>query len=987
MTEKTFQQLKFLRGWCQWVLPLAYDDSLSYLEQVCKIKHAVNQLIENNNNLPEYLEQLLRELLESDDLKKILAELMTDLLVNVKFPPAGIKPAVGDGTANDTESVQGCLDYLKEKGYGSLYFPQGQYLLSPITIPNGVSIFGFDRYATMLVAQGGVQSPFISTNGSNLSICNLTIDGHDGFQVNDILLLSMLGTDYLLTNLIFKDGYKHLYINGGIGHCQMDNLVFQQCVNNSVTIEGNIQVQANALKFDDARYNLLDNLITINSSHGYYDLYSSSQITNGIIVNGGFNTITAEMDNCSVPITDHGNNNQVTIRHTTQYQSLSGDYSLRASNLTENITGNRIVQAHTNAETYDTSDITAENIQVDTSMLAHTVGTFNGTYDEMHVTSKNYVGDIDNYSLSSTTSQFNATDNYTIKAPIISISSTTYTEIKDLIKYQTPKQLNEFFKYVQFTDGNDLYNILVENNFDRLKPSLYSKNNTTEQAINNILLCAESYLKNNNLLQYGNFHTAFNEDVTPNPKYEIDCSTFTQLCSMGVSFENSRYQNRTNVMIGGYPYENLEKNASGTSRPYGMLANELLQYCDVNGFSFTPQSVNELRPGDLVFIANSSDPLHYKKIGHCGIFLYYSEYNEGIYIISATDKVNPIGMEYLYINSTFTRYYARLPYLPTYCPVNPISNTGLSNTFAGPLTVTSTPIFTFDLDKKMEANSTYTIMIKTDKPIPVNVHMTLYYFKPNITPFLSFGNYSKFNYCCFTTPADFSPSNTQMQLRLISSSSTQFDFTKGEVILLKGCALPSNYFIKEPSFDGVELKLYEQFTVSTDTALVNTLTDIKNNRPSATAIKALFNANNYTGSLISSGVYKADIVFNGSNGSASLSNIANQNHYKLILNGTNWVSNSYTFATKLPENSFSTDEEFDDFCKSLFVNKTKESTANVSTEKWFNARYYILTYNYFSTFGEQIYITISGSVTVILCRHYFNGTFSEIKKISLEALS
>lgn len=52
------------RFWCQKVLPLVYDDSLSYYEVLCKLKHTVNQLIQNNNNMEDFITERLDAMIE-----------------------------------------------------------------------------------------------------------------------------------------------------------------------------------------------------------------------------------------------------------------------------------------------------------------------------------------------------------------------------------------------------------------------------------------------------------------------------------------------------------------------------------------------------------------------------------------------------------------------------------------------------------------------------------------------------------------------------------------------------------------------------------------------------------------------------------------------------------------------------------------------------------------------------------------------------------
>lgn len=55
--------------WCHKVLPLVYDDSLSYYEVLCKLSAKMNEIIESFNNadigdlIKQYLEKILNELL------------------------------------------------------------------------------------------------------------------------------------------------------------------------------------------------------------------------------------------------------------------------------------------------------------------------------------------------------------------------------------------------------------------------------------------------------------------------------------------------------------------------------------------------------------------------------------------------------------------------------------------------------------------------------------------------------------------------------------------------------------------------------------------------------------------------------------------------------------------------------------------------------------------------------------------------------------
>ena len=54
--------LHHFRFWCQKVLPLVYDDSLSYYEILCKVVNYINNLIDTNSQIIEYVDELKAEL-------------------------------------------------------------------------------------------------------------------------------------------------------------------------------------------------------------------------------------------------------------------------------------------------------------------------------------------------------------------------------------------------------------------------------------------------------------------------------------------------------------------------------------------------------------------------------------------------------------------------------------------------------------------------------------------------------------------------------------------------------------------------------------------------------------------------------------------------------------------------------------------------------------------------------------------------------------
>lgn len=70
--------IKKFRFWCQKVIPLVYDNSLSYYEVLCKVVDYLNKVIEDINSVPEYIDNKIREALDDEHLKELIDEFIAD---------------------------------------------------------------------------------------------------------------------------------------------------------------------------------------------------------------------------------------------------------------------------------------------------------------------------------------------------------------------------------------------------------------------------------------------------------------------------------------------------------------------------------------------------------------------------------------------------------------------------------------------------------------------------------------------------------------------------------------------------------------------------------------------------------------------------------------------------------------------------------------------------------------------------------------------
>lgn len=85
---------RHFRFWCQKVLPLVYDDSLSYYEVLCKVYEYVNSIIDDNKAIVDELDELKAELAEVKEwidnfdtsvIEEIVNEYLTKAIKSVWF--------------------------------------------------------------------------------------------------------------------------------------------------------------------------------------------------------------------------------------------------------------------------------------------------------------------------------------------------------------------------------------------------------------------------------------------------------------------------------------------------------------------------------------------------------------------------------------------------------------------------------------------------------------------------------------------------------------------------------------------------------------------------------------------------------------------------------------------------------------------------------------------------------------------------------------
>ena len=332
---------------CTWlVLPTVYDESLSYGEQLNKFCKALNELIENNNNIPDYVAEMIQNYITSGAIDEVVRNILANYILNVKYPPKGITPAVGDGSADDTSAIQGCIDYAFNQGGGCVYFPYGKYLSRSLTLRSGVSLVGFDRYSTKIVQRGGDTKPLVSGgNVQNVQLNNLTLDGNNEVQTDDLDVVNVLGKDCLFTNLVIKSGFQCFVYNGLGGDLQVDNVVFGGAVKKVAVINGKDSVQFTNVKFNELGKVQGECVLEVGASDGVYRFSSKAISPLCISVSGSRNTFNCDIINSTSNFTDSGMLNNFNIFGVEVKEQLAKEKIYTGGSIGENIAGNKNVVA------------------------------------------------------------------------------------------------------------------------------------------------------------------------------------------------------------------------------------------------------------------------------------------------------------------------------------------------------------------------------------------------------------------------------------------------------------------------------------------------------------------------------------------------------------------------------------------------------------------------------------------------------------------
>lgn len=384
-----FTDVETLRYWTLKVLPLVYDDALSYAEVQGKIIKKLNELIKNNNELPAYIRELIKTYISSGEIDNIIAEILSDYMLSVKNPPENLKPAVGDGSADDTEAIQGCLDYAKAHHGMCVYFPSGAYLTSTLTLPENsdVTMFGQGRYVTRLVLRGGATEAMLKGSVKSLTLTGLMFDGNGDIQVNNVDLIKCDVVNASISQCILTDGFNLLDVNA-TGNVQISHVIFDHAIEKGLIIRGTGNSHCDNVIFNTISSLVGKEFFTIESNDNVIKCSCTGDATKLFTVSGNRNYI--EVDNISGNVeaptfSDTGEQNTIKINRIAIKDKVKS-VDVTSENTKVNAGVTNVESGNT---TVTTGDVTLNSGNIDTTMNGATVhvnGVTNVTTGETHVT-------------------------------------------------------------------------------------------------------------------------------------------------------------------------------------------------------------------------------------------------------------------------------------------------------------------------------------------------------------------------------------------------------------------------------------------------------------------------------------------------------------------------------------------------------------------------------------------------------------------------
>lgn len=180
------------RFWCQKVLPLVYDDSLSYYELLCKVVSYINSMSEDIAKIPQYVAEAISSISSAtldtaDELLIITPEYKT--YMNTRgFHSVGDTGACMYYITNDYNDVVAAKYYLAMEAEGWWAIP---VLVYPVVTPEMFGAYGDGEHNdTLAISTAITKYKNVQMSGRYLVDGEIEVDDIDGINVTGGTLIN-----------------------------------------------------------------------------------------------------------------------------------------------------------------------------------------------------------------------------------------------------------------------------------------------------------------------------------------------------------------------------------------------------------------------------------------------------------------------------------------------------------------------------------------------------------------------------------------------------------------------------------------------------------------------------------------------------------------------------------------------------------------------------------------------------------------------------
>lgn len=287
------------------------------------VKRHTNELAQIDQKIKDAVEIELSD----ERIQSIVENIISNLsgVVNVKTPPGGLTPAVGDGTQDDTAAIQAAINYVHEGlGRGIIFFPPGQYLTSDLTLYDNIGIIGQGRYSTILYGALGSKAYIVGGDASGVSIANIGIDGNAGNQVNHVDGVDLTGRDYLISNIAVKNAYNGMTITLTDDHFQADNVEMDGFAVGGISLSGGSHAQLTNVEIKNVSSTTGQFIMDIASDYSTLrNIRLDSNVPVGLQISGNMCVFDGYIS-ATMPFSDTGNSNTIIIWGTSKKEVFNG---------------------------------------------------------------------------------------------------------------------------------------------------------------------------------------------------------------------------------------------------------------------------------------------------------------------------------------------------------------------------------------------------------------------------------------------------------------------------------------------------------------------------------------------------------------------------------------------------------------------------------------------------------------------------------------